>query len=367
MKISPQRKGFTLVELLVVIAIIGILVALLLPAVQAAREAARRMSCGNNLKQIALALHNYHDTYKTFPTIRGGQLVNGGTQPFGSAVTYYPGCPTYVSSTGFSWRALILPFVEQQPLYDTINFSANRAGCYGAPWFRPGSKQPDLIPIPAFMCPSEAQEPVGAEAPTNYGGIFGSSAQFDDDQSLTRGIFSIGGAARAPCNIAKITDGTANTVMVGEVFRGVPMWRSTGTSLTGQRCRNWLLETAFCGAETGDPPNRYKLSTAACLTQSNMANWTRQPFQANVADAHDNTINVAKCPNQNCCPDIVEWVDDYANGNRGRRPISSLHPGGAQAAYADGAIHFVPETIDQTVWRATGTRGGGEPAVFSGQ
>jgi prepilin-type N-terminal cleavage/methylation domain-containing protein/prepilin-type processing-associated H-X9-DG protein len=367
MKIWRPRKGFTLVELLVVIAIIGILVALLLPAVQAAREAARRMSCGNNLKQIALALHNYSDTYKTFPTIRGGQLFNGGTQPFGTTVTSYPGCQPWFNSTGFSWRVLILPFVEQQPLYDTINLSAVRQGCYGAPWYTAGAKQPDQVRIPAYECPSEAQNPLGAEAPTNYAGIFGSSAQFDESNALTQGIFSIGGANRSPCTFAGITDGTANTVMVGEVFRGAPMWRSTAGSHTGERCRNWLLETGFCGAETGYPPNTYKLSTAACLTQADMATWARQPLQANVVDAHDNTINPSRCPNQNCCPDIVEWVDDYNNGNRGRRPISSLHPGGAQAAYADGAVHFVPETVDKVVWRATGTRGNGEPAVFSGQ
>ncbi|MEX1028319.1 MAG: DUF1559 domain-containing protein [Candidatus Paceibacterota bacterium] len=354
MNIWRPRRGFTLVELLVVIAIIGILVALLLPAVQAAREAARRMSCGNNLKQIALALHNYHDTYKTFPTIRGGQLRTGGTQPFGSNVGSYPGCPSWINSTGYSWRALILPFVEQQPLHDSIDFSNNRHGCYGVGSWWTGTRPPDQIRIPAYECPSEAQNQVGVEAPTNYAGIFGSSAQFAGDDTLTRGIFSIGGAARAPGKMGDIGDGTANTVMVGEVFRGVPFWRSTGGSHTGQRCRNWLLETGYCGAETGYPPNTYKLSTPACMTQADMATWARQPLQPNVADAHTNAVNVSRCPNQNCCPDIIEWVDDYNNGNRGRRPISSLHPGGAQAAYADGAVHFVPETVDRVVWRATG-------------
>ncbi len=154
-----QRPAFTLVELLVVIAIIGILVALLLPAVQAAREAARRMSCGNNLKQTALAIQNYHDTYKTFPSLRGGQLVQGGTQPFGTNATSYPGCPGWFNSAGWSWRALILPYMEQQPLYDTINFDrVLDTTCYAHP--RPhysSSPQARYVRIPSYECPSEAQ------------------------------------------------------------------------------------------------------------------------------------------------------------------------------------------------------------------
>jgi prepilin-type N-terminal cleavage/methylation domain-containing protein len=109
---SKSRRGFTLVELLVVIAIIGILVALLLPAVQAAREAARRMSCGNNLKQLGLGLHNYHDTYKIFPPA----LLNSGRKdaPFG-------GTQQTLNTTGW---ALMLPFIEQAPLHDNYNFNA---------------------------------------------------------------------------------------------------------------------------------------------------------------------------------------------------------------------------------------------------
>src|SRR5688500_12417046 len=102
-RLRSSRRGFTLVELLVVIAIIGILVALLLPAIQAAREAARRMQCGNNIHQLGLGLQNYHDIHETFPSCWGGNQ------------TYADNC------TGFSWMALVLPYVEQQPLYDTID------------------------------------------------------------------------------------------------------------------------------------------------------------------------------------------------------------------------------------------------------
>jgi len=128
-----HRVGFTLVELLVVIAIIGILVALLLPAVQAAREAARRTQCTNNLKQLGLALHNYHDTYKSFPA-RG---------VFGAANTGPP-----MRAYHHTWIEAILPFIEQQPLYDSVNHNAPVWG------------QPIVgTAVPAILCPSDSTAP----------------------------------------------------------------------------------------------------------------------------------------------------------------------------------------------------------------
>ncbi len=351
------NRGFTLVELLVVIAIIGILVALLLPAVQAAREAARRMSCSNNLKQIALAIHNYHDVHQAFPPIRGGQLVNGGTQPFGSTVTSYPGCPGWFNSTAWSWRVLILPFVEQQPMFDKINLNVIRdTACYSnAPAWTPGTKDPNTELIPGYQCPSEAWPINGANGPTNYAGIWGSNANAFDGNTSRLGVFGMGSQV-STIRMANLTDGTANTAMVGEVYRGTPYWRTTGGSHTGQRCDRWIVETGFCGADTSYPPNTYKLSQAACAA--------RPPLSG--VDNSNNSVNPADCPIRNCCPDIVDWVDNHNNGNSGRRPISSLHPGGAQAGYADGSVKFVPETVDVQLWRGTGTRAGGETAAFTG-
>ncbi|HUG66755.1 MAG TPA: DUF1559 domain-containing protein [Pirellulaceae bacterium] len=353
------RRGFTLVELLVVIAIIGILVALLLPAVQAAREAARRMSCGNNLKQIALAIHNYHDTYKAFPPIRGGQLVRGGTQPFGSNATFYPGCPAWFNSTAWSWRALILPFVEQQPLYDQINFNTIRdTTCYSPAPAWTGPKDPNQVHIPGYVCPSEAWPERGANAPTNYAGVWGSEANAFSGNIRTLGIFGMGNTV-STIRMGHVTDGTANTVMVGEVYRGTPYWEPHRKSFTGRRCERWIVETGFCGADTSYPPNNYKQSQALCRTRP-PTNWPSG------GDTSDNSVNPQDCPLKNCCPDIVDWVDNHNNGNRGRRPMSSLHPGGAQGAYTDGSVKFVPETVDTVVWRGTGSRAGGESAVFTG-
>ncbi|MDP6554755.1 MAG: DUF1559 domain-containing protein, partial [Pirellulaceae bacterium] len=145
-RIGRKTRGFTLVELLVVIAIIGILVALLLPAVQAAREAARRMSCSNNLKQIGIALHNYHDTYKTFPP---DAIWWGGNRKTGlSRTTNNAGVSG--GQRNYTWIALILPFMEQQPLHDRIDFKV------------PGLRQNignntelQSVVLPAFLCPSD--------------------------------------------------------------------------------------------------------------------------------------------------------------------------------------------------------------------
>jgi type II secretory pathway pseudopilin PulG len=370
------------VELLVVIAIIGILVGLLLPAVQSAREAARRMSCSNNLKQIGLAIHNYHDTFKAFPTVRGGQLVRGGTQSGGPNQSWYPGCPQWFQSTGWSWRTLILPYMEQQTIYDICNFNIIRdVNCYQPTGWRQftGPIDPNNMRIPAYECPSESWPPTGANAPTNYAGIWGKVANAFPgsipaggtstggstvpDVTLL-GIFGLGGEhnsfpAQGSVHIGQVPDGTANTVMVGEVYRGIPYWELNGArerlDFTGTRCDRWIVETGFCGADTSVPPNTALTvkDKQICLTQFKL-NWPRSGSRV------DNS------PVPFICPDLVDWVDNHNNGNTGRRPISSLHPGGAQATYADGAVKFVPETVNMEIWRATGTRLGGETETFGG-
>jgi prepilin-type N-terminal cleavage/methylation domain-containing protein/prepilin-type processing-associated H-X9-DG protein len=364
-----RRFGFTLVELLVVIAIIGILVALLLPAVQAAREAARRMSCGNNLKQIALAIHNYHDNFKAFPTIRAGQLVQGGTQPFGTNALFYPGCPGWFNSSGWSWRALILPQIEQTALNDTINYNRIRdTTCYigdNQPLFR-GNRDPNTVRIPAYECPSDSWPRSGTNAPTNYAGIWGMVANPFPGNVATgatggsvpavklMGVFGTPAAGGGQAvTITDIPDGTSNTAMVGEVYRGIPFWEINGSrarlDFTGTRCERWIVETGFCGADTSVPPNTALVikNKAACPA----------PTPAPAATPDNSPATMA-------CPDLVDWVDNHNNGNRGRRPISSLHPGGAQCAYADGSVKFIPQTVDRIIWQNTGTRFGGETPTY---
>jgi prepilin-type N-terminal cleavage/methylation domain-containing protein/prepilin-type processing-associated H-X9-DG protein len=210
-----RHVGFTLVELLVVIAIIGILVGLLLPAVQAAREAARRMQCWNNLKQIGLGLHNYHDVYKKFPF--GNYLDK-------SFLATNPSHPTLNSQ--WSWSIMLLPYIEQSPMFNQLNVGPNT--------FEFCANDPARLamlktPLPAFICPSDLEAGVNRNRPflmkgggglcngmrltvdtefakSNYMGCNG-----NDDND---GIFDSG--SNRQIGFRDITDGTSNTIIVGE-------------------------------------------------------------------------------------------------------------------------------------------------------
>ncbi len=195
-----SARGFTLVELLVVIAIIGILIGLLLPAVQSAREAARRMQCTNNLKQLGLAMHNYHDVVKFLPP---GYL------------TKYVG--TALSSTSWGWGALILPYVEQQALYNTLDVGG--PSIYGA------TNDPVKLAamqqvISTFQCPSDVRVPLNVTrtingkqlATSNYVGNNSSDTFIANDDADIAGLFILDECFP----FSDILDGTSNTIMLGE-------------------------------------------------------------------------------------------------------------------------------------------------------
>lgn len=232
---APNQRAFTLVELLVVIAIIGILIGLLLPAVQSAREAARRMQCVNNIKQLALAAQNYHDSNRAFPMPTG---YRGGSTR----------CPP---PGGFSVHALLLPFVEQTPLYDSISFWIHIDGGTAIQW-RGGTDYQLLIPpiqeaaaqrLPIFRCPSDGGNGMssgfglvaggyyGADgrwlrnndtspvpiATNNYMACNGSGTAYNYDSTvMTDGVFSM----RVARTFSSILDGTSNTAMFSESIVG---------------------------------------------------------------------------------------------------------------------------------------------------
>ena len=329
------RRGFTLIELLVVIAIIAILIALLLPAVQQAREAARRTQCKNNLKQIGLALHNYHDVHSTFPQ---GKIVDRNAR--------YNGCPTWVNGSGFSWRVMILPMIEQSALY-TQNTDTNM-GIYTCGPFGTGAANRLVLlrtTLPAYLCPSDATLFQGSEKPTNYPGMSGNhpSSHGDRDTQARQGIMNFRGA-----KMRDIVDGTSNTAMVGEVHRGVLFNRYSGgpSNIKGTRCQWWAAESGFCHADTFHPPNAANPDKA-----NNKGQTPPQNGPANETGCISGT---------GPCADQVSWVDDVAPDEPGARGVSSAHTGGAQILFGDGAVRFVSDNIDLTTWRGVGSMNNGE-------
>jgi len=305
-KASTRRFAFTLVELLVVIAIIGILIALLLPAVQAAREAARRSQCSNNLKQIGLAVHNYFDTHKIFPSgiIDTNPNLNSGT---GEAE----------NRNAIAWSALILPFVEQAPLYDQVK--SQTFNC-GRNWARDYGGSNDMIPaaeqvIPAYNCPSDTMEGVNPKrrfdgkspGKTNYMANSGSAAAMD-----RRGVFWAGSEIK----FRDIRDGTSNTAMVVE---------RTGTTEMGSKS----CDGTFCNWNAGLWIGARPIGSAV-------------PWHTGV-----NLTDVCSYGGRNAVYLINRstrtWGPSWSNG--------SDHPGGLQWALCDASVNFVSETIDMLTYR----------------
>jgi prepilin-type N-terminal cleavage/methylation domain-containing protein len=358
-----RRLGFTLVELLVVIAIIGILIALLLPAVQAAREAARRSQCTNNLKQLALAIHNYADTYKVFPPGEVGTGIMWG------------GDGNTTNIERLSTWVLTLPFYEQKPLYDQIAAPlVVGATTYPAWGPSPATNTPTYPPwlqqIPSLMCPSDgpiAGKGAGDAGRTNYRVSVGDSiyrgvatgAAGARDGANPRGIFGL----RSAIGFSAILDGTSNTVMLSERLFGSDPWRiqeGIAQNVTGLSA-NAALSPASC-LTVIDPavPGKYSATFSP-------ANWSGRRWANGIVQY--TRFNTVLPPNSPSCNDST-WDER----NVVLTP-SSNHPGGVNVAKADASVSFISETINAGnptltevdsgpspfgVWGALGSKAGRE-------
>ncbi len=293
-------RGFTLVELLVVIAIIGILVAMLLPAVQAAREAARRMSCQNNLKQIGLSLHHYHDVHKKLPPARSGR-------------------PRH------TWAAFLLPFLEQTNLYDQYDWNLN--------WDAPGNQPAIATHLSVYRCPSTPGGPdlldtIGSgivAAPADYAPVTGVASIVVRSGYIPNTDLKGAIGSWQWVRMAQILDGTSNTIFMAEDAGRPEFWTSNGKGpqnnspgggnfgVTNGRVR---------GAGWADVANAIPLHT----------------FR------NDGLSVPGPCP-INC-----------TNNNE----AFSFHPGGVDAVFADGSVRLLAETIGTPIYASLITRGGGE-------
>ena len=334
-RVLTRRKAFTLIELLVVIAIIAILIALLLPAVQQAREAARRTQCKNNLKNIGLALHNYHDTFDRLPNVMF------------SRSNAYPTCQSWVRSRGFSWRVAILPYIEQAALYNSIEPQLNVTGYNGClgniPGGTPIADARNTV-LDVYQCPSDDTEPrvVTNVAGTNYaaavrasGGVGGAQhGQVNQDNNK----LDLGAICRAGCRLTDIKDGTSNTIMVGEIYRGKKFTRTEGgpVNINRQRCRDWMETTAYCQVNSGAKTDASHVDAAG----GNPFGWYAVKSEGGYQ--FRGGTRVINDPED----DMVTWTDSVDSGNEGSRPMSSAHEGGAQALLGDGAVVFISENVD---------------------
>lgn len=295
-----SRIGFTLVELLVVIAIIGILVGLLLPAVQAAREAARRMQCSNNLKQLGLAMHTYHDAYRKFPLGGNWKTPWGVIAGRGNRLA---------RGNGWAWNAMILPYVEQSALYNQLNFNnriteaPNRAlMSTPMPMAKcPSDNRPDFLTVGTATSAYNLVTP--GMTTTNYvacAGTFVSSAYYDQPEDRKNGILF----EDSDIKFGSVTDGTSNTILVGETVHYNFLW---DPNMFGR-----------FGAGDGR------------------------------ADAPESIMRVGQFRTN---------LPKTASANDQRNSFSSRHTGGSQFTFADGSVHFISETIDhnQLAFGAAGT------------
>jgi prepilin-type N-terminal cleavage/methylation domain-containing protein/prepilin-type processing-associated H-X9-DG protein len=337
-----SRPGFTLIELLVVIAIIAVLIALLLPAVQSAREAARRASCLNNLKQIGLALHNYHSAIGSFP------LSN--TRAMESYQANYTDWGTW------SAQALMLPYMEQTPVYNAANFYFN---C----WYSDGGPVNSTafnMRVKSFMCPSDHL--VGFANINNYRGSLGTSTNtwWGNEQS---GVFSLTTAY----TIADITDGTSNTIafsecLVGDINAFKAKWRNGPTPSQG--LTNWVRDVSAI------PLAQLHLDLDVCTQdyESGQGPWPwngggqDMGFRWATGSPGVTTFNTIIPPNSEqyhwaacrfgCVGCGIEF-GQYFNAN-------SNHPAGVNTAMADGSVKFMKSSISMPLWWALGTRSGDE-------
>ncbi|RUL81741.1 DUF1559 domain-containing protein [Tautonia sociabilis] len=370
------RPGFTLIELLVVIAILGVLIALLLPAVQSAREAARRAQCTNNLKQFGLALHNYESVHGVFPpgrlapdviNVASGQVQNNYTS-YSSALA---NSPNWIGI--FSVHCHILNFLEQTAAYNATNFSIANIGQLttggGTTIIHPNFTAYTTT-FGTFICPSDPADSGGARGENNYRVNFGGDTVYagggtrpdntPGTADLVTGAFTMGEGFA----LARFRDGTSNTVVAAERSRG------SGLPLTGLAPQQVpKIDNLFVSTQPV-PINRDAVFQI-CLTgigagSGGFNSNGRWLSGTDYSDGWAYAWYVATLYNHVAPPNWQGWDCGFGSSimdvpsEHAIMSARSFHPGGVNALFGDGSVKFVKETVALPTWRALGTRAGGE-------
>jgi len=315
---SKFLNGFTLVELLVVIAIIGVLVALLLPAVQAARAAARRTQCLNQVRQLVLALQNYHSSQRAFPA---GTINEDGV---------------LFKQPRLTWMMQTFGYLEQNAIATGFDLKA-KAGCAGGVWLDPTNAKVVRVPIDMLLCPSDTEGDLvhnhpdcgGEVSRGNYAGFFGNvhmGAATNENHPDRRDHRDAAFTMNNRIAMRHITDGSSNTMILGEVLKGISNDRD-------YRGVHWYDHAGTSQIFTRNPPNSSKADFL-------YASWCTK------------SLNLPEL-NLPCRPGLADGSNNFASSR-------SRHPGGVHVGMADGSARFANEGVDLEVWQSMGSINQGE-------
>ncbi len=350
------RRGFTLIELLVVIAIIGVLIALLLPAVQAAREAARRSQCTNNLKQIGLALHNYHSAHNSFPM---GQTRNASASPWVDR-----------NWTGWSIHGQILGNMEQGPLYNAINWNCIPYG-YNGDGMGPKNTTVAYSIVSTFLCPSDPNAPRNGtnsyhgSLGTTTGNGPGGTGPFATNNRQTTGMFgffcsyglnsALDGTSQTVCFAEAITGKRPGDITLTDDFRGHNVMNIQTRTMDGPTRDNAFNNPAMVLADLQTCASFFN-RTSGKLQSKRGSTWSH-------GTAGYTLFNTIQTPNDsqfrfNGCR--FGCRDDCGMDGSEFLPANSWHSGGCNVMMTDGSVRFVKDSVDRNTWWALGTRAGGE-------